>query len=183
MPKVIFGFTGLIASGKGTAAHYLEEKHQASTYRFSTMLRDILDRIYVEHTRDNIIRISESIRTLFGEDIMAKTMATDVEKDTGERVVVEGIRRLADISYLRELPHFVLVEIFGDPKVRYERLIHRGENADDTTKTYEQFLADHERSTEKSILDVIPLAKERIDNNGSEEALHAQLDALVKKYS
>jgi hypothetical protein len=62
-------------------------------------------------------------------------------------------------------------------------LIQRGENADDATKTYEQFLADHERSTEKSILEVVPLAKERIDNNGDQEDLHKQLDALVEKYT
>lgn len=183
MSKVIFGFTGLIASGKGTAAKYVEEKYGADTHRFSTMLRHLLDRIYIPQTRDNIIKISEAIRSLFGEDIMAKTIAHDVENDHHDIVVVEGIRRPADIAYLRELPHFVLVEIFGDPKTRYERLVQRGENADDTSKTYEQFLADHERSTEKSILEVVPLAKERIDNNGDQENLHKQLDALVEKYT
>jgi hypothetical protein len=61
-------------------------------------------------------------------------------------------------------------------------LITRGENADDNTKTYEQFLTDHQRSTELSILDVIPQAKERIDNNGTIEGLYGQLDELVKKY-
>jgi dephospho-CoA kinase len=181
--KVILGFTGLISSGKGTVASYLEKKYEASTYRFSTMLRELLDRIYVEQNRDNIIKISESIRSLFGEDIMAKAMAKDVEKDTNQIVVVEGIRRTADIEYLRQLPHFVLVEIFADPKVRYERLISRGENTDDNSKTYEQFLADHERSTEKSILEVLPFASEHIDNNGDEESLHAQLDELIKKYT
>lgn len=181
--KVIFGFTGLISSGKGTVASYFEKKYNASTYRFSTMLRQLLDRIYVEQNRDNIIKISESIRTLFGEDIMAKAMAKDVEKDTNQIVVVEGIRRPADIEYLRQLPHFVLVEIFADPMVRYERLISRGENTDDNSKTYEEFLADHQRSTELSILEVIPFATERIDNNGSEEQLHGQLDQLVKKYT
>lgn len=180
--KVIFGFTGLISSGKGTVAAYLETKYSASTYRFSTMLRNLLDRIYVPQTRDNIIKISESIRTQFGEDIMAKTMAHDVDNDITSIIVVEGIRRLADIEYLQKLPHFVLVEIFADEQVRYNRLIQRGENDDDKSKTFEQFLEDHKRSTELSILDVIPLAKEKINNNGTEEELHQQLDALVQKY-
>ncbi len=181
--KIVFGFTGLISSGKGTVASYLEKKYGASTYRFSTMLRDLLDRIYVEQSRDNIIKISESIRSLFGEDIMAKAIAKDVEKDAHPLIVVEGIRRPADIEYLRKLPNFVLVEIFADPEIRYKRLISRGENSDDNSKTYEQFLADHQRSTELSILEVIPFATERIDNNGDEEALHTQLDELIKKYT
>lgn len=178
--KVILGFTGLLASGKGTAAKYLEEKHMAATFRFSTMLRDILNRVYVPHARDNMIRLSEFLRGAYGEDIMAKTMFKDIEKDTAKVVVIEGIRRLADIE--QDAPNFVLVEIFAEPKIRYERLIKRGENPDDNSKTYEQFLADHRRSTEVSILEVIKHATERVDNNGDLASLHKQLDELVKKY-
>ncbi|HYE60206.1 MAG TPA: AAA family ATPase [Candidatus Kapabacteria bacterium] len=181
--KVILGFSGLLASGKGTAAKYLEEKHGASTYRFSTMLRDALDRFYLPHTRDNLIKISEILRGTFGEDLMAKTMAGDVEKDPNPLVVVEGIRRMADIEYLKRIPGFVLVEIGADPKIRYDRLIQRSENADDKTKTYEAFLQDHERSTEKSIPEVLTHATEHVDNNGSMEDLHTQLDTLAKKYA
>lgn len=181
--KIIFGFTGLLASGKGTAAKYLEEKHGAATFRFSTMLRDILNRIYVPQARDNMIRLSEFLRGAYGEDVMAKTIAEDVKKSQNKIIVVEGVRRLADIAYLSKLPHFVLVEIFADPKIRYARLIKRGENSDDNSKTYKQFLADHNRSTELSILDVIKQARERIDNNGDLADLHKQLDELVKKYA
>lgn len=180
--KVILGFTGLLASGKGTAAKYLEEKHQAATFRFSTMLRDILDRVYVPQTRDNMIRLSEFLRGTYGEEVMAKTIAEDVEKSDEKIVVVEGVRRMADIAYLSKLPNFILVEIFAEPRTRYERLIKRGENPDDNSKTYEQFLADHQRSTELSILDVIKHATERVDNNGDLANLHKQLDELVKKY-
>lgn len=183
MAKLILGFSGLLASGKGTAAAYLEKKYQASTYRFSTILRDVADRLYIEQSRDNLIRLSEIIRGTFGEDILAKAMAKDVANDPKELVVIEGIRRMADIEYLQKIPGFVLVEIFADPKIRYERLTKRGENVDDTTKTYEQFLADHQRSTELSILEVIKEAKEKVDNNGSLEDFHQQLDALVKKYT
>jgi dephospho-CoA kinase len=180
--KIIFGFTGLMASGKGTAAKYFEEKYSASTYRFSTMLRDVLNRLHLEHTRDNLIKLSEVLRTGFGEDILAKTIAKDAEKDSGAIVIIEGIRRRADILYLEQLPHFVLVEIAADIMVRYNRLTQRRENPDDATKTFEQFSEDHKRSTEITIPEVALLAKEHIDNNGNEEHLHQQLDLLLKKY-
>src|SRR3989338_3131596 len=167
--KIIFGFGGLMASGKGTAAKYLEEAHGATTFRFSTMLRDALNRFYLPHTRDNLIKISEIMRGTFGEDLMAKTMAHDVEKTDARLVVVEGIRRMADIEYLKRLPNFVMVEIFADPKTRHKRMTERGENPDDRTKTFEQFLKDHERSTEMSIPEVLTHATEKIDNNGSPE--------------
>ncbi|HBV58263.1 MAG TPA: hypothetical protein DEB73_03330 [Candidatus Magasanikbacteria bacterium] len=179
--KIILGFTGLLASGKGAAAKYLEAKHGAATFRFSNMLRDILNRVYVPQARDNMIRLSEFLRGAYGEDIMAKTMFKDIAKDSAKVVVIEGIRRLADIE--QNTPNFVLVEIFADPKIRYERLIKRGENPDDNSKTYEQFLADHKRSTEVSILEVIKHATEKVDNNGDLADLHKQLDELVKKYA
>ncbi len=181
--KIILGFAGLMASGKGTAAKYLAERHGATTHRFSTMLRDALDRFYLTHTRDNLIKISEIIRGTFGEDTMARTMAKDVENDTAPLIVVEGIRRLADIEYLKKLPNFVLVEIFADIKIRHARLNARRENPDDATKSFAQFAAEHERSTELTILDVVQFAAERIDNNGTVAELESALDRLVKKYT
>lgn len=181
--KVILGFTGLIACGKGTSAEYLNDKYGATTYRFSTMLRDLLDRIYVSHTRDNMIKMSEFVRETYGEDIMAKTMAKDVENDKNSIIVVEGIRRQADIEYLSKNPDFVLVSIEVDPETRYSRLVKRGENEDDKTKTYEQFLEDHKRSTEMSIPPVMEKASEVVDNNESLEQLNDKLDKLMEKYT
>ena len=180
--KIILGFVGQLASGKGTAAKYFETKYQASTFRFSTMLRDLLTRLHLEHSRDNLIKISEAVRGTFGEDTMAKVMAKDAETSANNSIIIEGIRRMADIEYLFKLPNFVLVEIFADPHTRHERLIKRGENADDNTKTFEQFMEDHKRSTEMSIPEVAGHATEHIDNDGSVEQLYKQLDTLIEKY-
>lgn len=180
--RCILGFSGLLASGKGTSAAYIEKTYGASTYRFSTILRDLLNRVYIEHTRDNLIKISEIMRETFGEALLAQAMAKDVENDTHSIIVVDGIRRMADIEYLQKIPGFVLVEIVAKPETRYERLIARSENTDDQQKTYEEFLADHQRSTEISILEVTKHATEHIDNNGSLDDLYRQLDTLVATY-
>ncbi len=180
--KVILGFTGLMAGGKGTVAKYFETKYQAGAYRFSTMLRDMLTRIHLEHSRDNLVKMSECVRGTFGEGTMARAIAKDVAADKNKIIIVEGIRRLADIEYLSKLPNFVLVEIFADATVRHARMNQRGENPDDKTKTFEQFLEDHKRSTEMTIPEVASHATERIDNNGSRENLYRELDALIKKY-
>lgn len=180
--KIILGFVGQLASGKGTVAKYFETKYHASTFRFSTMLRDLLDRIYLEHNRDNLIKMSEAIRHTFGEDILAKTMSLDAETSDNNLIIVDGIRRMADIEYLFKLPNFVLVEIFADPHTRHERMTKRGENQDDNTKTFEQFMEDHKRSTEVTIPEVASHATERMDNNGTLEKLYKQLDNLINKY-
>jgi dephospho-CoA kinase len=183
MSQLIFGLTGFLGSGKDTVANYFEEKYGATTLGFSDMLRDILRRLHLDISRDTLVKISEGIREKFGEDIMAKAMSVDVKQNKSDFVVIDGVRRPEDIRYLSELPYFVLIEVYADDRVRYERLIKRSENTDDKGKTFEQFLADHKRSTEVTIRDTIKLAKERVNNNGTEENLSRQLDELYAKYS
>lgn len=181
--KIIIGLVGKIASGKGMAVAYLQEKYGAGCYRYSTVLRDLLTRIYAEHTRDNLIKMSEVIRAGFGDDILTTTLLQDALKDPRPIIIVDGVRRLPELDALLPRPEFVLVEIYADPEVRYRRLTARSENADDQKKTYAEFLADEQRSTEVTIDAVIAKAHEQINNNGSAEELHQQIDALISKYT
>ena len=183
MKKLIIGLTGSISSGKGTVVEHLEKKYGASGYTFSTMLKDALKRFHLEINRDNLIKMSEIIRETFGEDTMAKTMGKDVESDAHEIIVVDGVRRMADIEYLKKIDGFVLVKLEAKSETRYKRMITRGEKADDNSKTYDEFLADAKRSTEVSIDEVKQYAQESLDNNGSFEELYAQVDTLVAKYA
>lgn len=180
MAKIILGFTGLPACGKGTAAKYYSKKYGSPTFRFSTSMRDLLDRLYLPQSRENMSAISRITRETFGQDLYAKVMAGDVGKADHDIVIVEGIRRMEDVQELKKLANFKLVAIEADMKVRYERLKIRGENSDDNTKTWEEFKADHQLETELTIPSVMEKADIRIDNNGSLEDLHKQLDELVK---
>ena len=179
--KIILGFTGLISCGKGTAAKYFVSKYGASSFRFSTMLRDVLDRLHLEHSRENMSGISKVLREHFGQDMMAKVMAKDVEEVKTSLVVVDGIRRMEDIKYLRALQNFKLIAIDVDMKVRYQRLIKRDENPDDKNKTWEEFEADHKLETEVTILETMKVADVYIDNNGDLDSLYKQLDQLINK--
>jgi dephospho-CoA kinase len=180
--KIIIGLTGEIASGKGTAAKYLVEHHKAVTYRFSTILRDIVKRLHLTEDRDTLQKISTFMRKEFGEDTLAKVMFEDAKHDEHMLIVIDGVRRLEDVKYLRELPEFKLVYITAPMRTRYERLVVRGENADDTTKTYEDFGNDHQRESEREITKLEPFAQEIVDNAGSLPEFYAQLDAIIKKY-
>ncbi len=181
--KIIIGFVGDIAAGKGTLADYLTLKYNSNTYRFSTMLRDILDRIHTDKTRENLQNISTLLRELFGQDIMSKVIAKDVTEDAGQLVVVDGIRRPTDISYLKENPGFHLVYISAKPEIRYERLKARNENHGDAEKTFEQFCIDGQAETETLIKELGAQAEDTIYNDGNYEELYAQIEALLKKYT
>lgn len=181
MKKIVLGFVGEIASGKGTVCQYLIDQYHASSYRFSTILRDVLDRLHLEHSRDNMQRLSTGLRQTFNEELLAIVMAEDVKNDQAEIICVDGIRRLADIVYLEKIPNFHLIHVYAEEKTRYQRIIERAENADDKNKTFEQFQKEHLRETELTIPQVTAKATIKINNNGQRENLYRELDQLIKK--
>jgi len=181
MAKIILGLAGEIASGKGTVAEYVVEKYGGSAHRFSTMLRDILDRLYLEHSRENTSKISTVLRQNFGEDVLAKIMREEVQRDACQVIIVEGIRRVADIEYLKELPEFKFIYVEADINKRYERLIQRGENVDDKGKTFEQFEKDHQLETELQIKDLKNHADFVIYNGGDIKGLEKQVDKIINQ--
>lgn len=177
---MILGLAGEIASGKGTAAGYLVKKYGGSSHRFSTMLRDILDRLYLGQNRENMQQLSTIVRRAFGEDTLARVVFEDIKRDGNEIIVVDGVRRLADIKYLRGLPEFKMVYLEADMEKRYARIVKRGENVDDKSKTFEKFKKDHEGEPEAQIRNLKSHSDFTVDNNGTFEDLYRQIDQIIK---
>ncbi len=181
MAKLILGFAGQMGCGKGTLAKHVGQNYHASTHRFSTILRDMLDRIHVEQSRENISTLSTVLRKNFGENVFAKSMYHDVQEDLHDIVLVDGVRRMQDLQYLRELDHFKLVYIDADLQKRYERILTRKENTGDDHKTFEQFQRESELETEVQIADLKNYSQYVINNDGNFSELYAQIDEIIKQ--
>lgn len=182
MNKLIIGLAGQIASGKDTVADYIEEKYGGVKVSFSGPLKDILARLYLPFDRSHLSKLAQALIDTFGSDTLSKTIATEIEQSDKDIFVLPNIRREGDIEHLKKNPGFILVGVKTDIKKCYERLIQRGEKSDDKTKTWEQFQKDLMLSTEVDIPDLIEKSEIKIDNNGTLEDLHRQVDELIQKY-
>jgi len=179
--KIILGLVGELAAGKGTVVKYLEDEYQVTSYRFSTPLRDVLNRMHIEVNRQNMQILSLILRNAFGQNLLAKTISEDAKNYKNKLIIIDGIRRPADIEFLEKLPEFKLIYITADIKIRYNRLISRNENADDKNKTFEEFIKDHEVETELAIPSMGKNAGHIIDNSGNLKNLYCQLDKIISK--
>lgn len=183
MTKIIIGLVGTLASGKETTKKYIVEKYNAKDCRFSSILRDAMNRTAIPISRENLQKFSTLLRENFGENILAKAIANDASKLDADIVVIDGVRRFTDIEHLEKLPNFTLVKIDADSKTRYERLKKRNENIGDDKKTFDEFMKEQEAEADKQIPEVMKAAKYSIDNSGSFENLYKQIDEIIKKLS
>ena len=182
MSKIIIGFVGKIASGKDVSKKYLEEKYGVHSYRYSTVLRDILNRLYQPINRQNMQNLSLDLRTRFGSDLLAQVIIEDISRDEQEAVIIDGIRRLDDVASLKKkFPDLHIISIDADPKIRYNRSVKRNENIGDQEKTFDQFLLEEKAEAELEIPTVMATSEYQIDNNGTMDELYGQLDNIMAK--
>ena len=179
--KIILGFVGDLAAGKGTVCAYLKKKYGCNAYRFSTMLRDVLDRMHIEKSRENLQTVSRVLRENFGQDLLSKSIVGDVVNDPQMIVAVEGIRRPTDVAYLEKLPGFQLIYLTAEPQLRWHRLIKRNENPGDDKKTFEQFLTDEQVEADQLIKKFGQQAKFTINNNGNFEEFYREMDKILAR--
>lgn len=182
MAKIIIGLVGPMASGKDVAKKYIEEKYNAKSVKFSTVMRDILGRLFVQHSRENLSILSTVLRQTFGQDLFAKVIAKESIDHDAPIVVIDGMRRNSDIEHLMSLSNFYLVSIDADSFVRYKRMKLRNENTGDNARTYEEFIAQHQLETETQILEVMSEAKFAIDNTEDGfGTLYKKVDEIIEK--
>jgi dephospho-CoA kinase len=178
---MVIGFTGQLGAGKGTATKYLVEKYGAVSRQFSGPLRDIITRLHQTITREHMQDLAKALRGVFGTNVLAETLLSDLKSETAPIAVMEGFRYLDEYKIMRQHPHFVFVAIEAPFDVRLGRVQQRPENVGDSQVTAELFAKQHEHETEKAIPELISKADHHINNSGTIEQLYAQLDALMAK--
>lgn len=181
MPKLIIGLVGQPGCGKGTAADLLKEKYGAGYVRFSGILGQILDLLVVEKTRENFIKLSNSVRREFGEDVLSYAIERACLNTPEDVVVVDGIRRPEDIVALEPLPQFKLISIDVSPELRFERMKNRGEKAGESEMSWEQFQKEGESEAERTVPFVMERAWKTIKNEGSKEEFEEAIRAMMNE--
>lgn len=181
MNKIILGFTWEMWCGKDTAAEFIFEKFWWQKFKFSSSLRDLLDRIHVEKTRDNLASLSTELRKLYWQDILAKIMYHDVLESNETMLLIDWVRRNDDIIHLTKLPEFKLVYVDVSLENRFDRISKRWENADDIGKTIEQFQKEQLHEAETQIRWLKDVAHFVIDNNWTKDEFHSRINEMIKQ--
>ncbi len=132
--------------------------------------------------RDSMAMVANDLRAIHSPSYIIESLFNEAKID-GTNAVIESIRTEGEINALRTEPHFVLLAVNADPKVRYDRIVARGSVTDQIT--FEKFQADETRemtSTDphkQNLSRCIALADHLLNNDGTKEELYAQVDTIL----
>lgn len=134
--RIIIGLTGPIAGGKGIVAEYLKKKgfFYSST---SERVREECRQRGIEITRDSLQDVADELRRKFGPEVLAKRTWKIVEKYP--LAVIDSIRGIAEVDFLKSKPNFYLIGITAPRRIRYQRVVSRRRESDPITR--KEFLA------------------------------------------
>jgi dephospho-CoA kinase len=178
-PPRLIGLTGTNGAGKGEAAAYFTGKGYAY-FSLSDVIRDELRERGEPASRDNLIRTGNELRERFGHDVLARRTMAKV--GSGERAVIDSIRNLQEIAFLRRQKAFVLLAIDAPVEVRFARVAVRGR--DESARDLEAFRnkEEQERSGGASAqqLEACMAAADRIIvNDGTIREFHRKLEEVA----
>ena len=177
LPHKLIGLTGTNSSGKGEAAAFFKARGY-SYFSLSDIIRDELSWEQQEITRDNLIQKGNQLREEYGADILARR----VMKKVDGKAVIDSIRNLTEIAYLRAQEGFILLAIDAPVEIRYTRAKQRGRN--ESASTLEEFIAKEEEEMRQSVKGqqleaCMQAADYRVTNEGSLEDFLKKLEKFL----
>lgn len=156
LPLVVL-VAGMPGAGKSIVSEAARELG-FRVIRMGDIIRQIAARSGVVLSDEVLGSVSQRIRELYGRDIVARVaLHLACTDDKLGPVLVEGVRSLDEVSYLREhSAKCITIAVHAPPFIRYQRLLSRGRS--DDPKSWEEFKARDERELTFGLGSVIALA-------------------------
>lgn len=180
---IIIAVTGTFASGKDTAAQYLE-KEGFCHFSLSDEVREIIRERGKEPSRDEMFQIAQGACARYGNAYFAERVLEKIKKADCKKYVVTSIRRPEEAQALKQNGARIWA-VDAPLAIRFERARSRGRIGDGVT--FEAFRAQEERELAskdpggQQIGNVLRLADEKLENGGSREDFERAIELLLGK--
>jgi len=177
----IIGLAGTLASGKDVVAELLAEKHGFLHVSTGDMLRAEKKHVFGNSPEALLKRndpFANKLRETRGPGVLVELAYKEYQHSKDKfpgGLVASGIRSIGEAEKIKELGG-TLIFVDADRKIRYERAFARKRDVNDSSATFDEFVA-MERSEspkdneDKSIINLLALNKIadiHLENNGND---------------
>ena len=165
---LIVAITGMPGAGKSTATAALVKEGWKRVV-MGDVIRGETERRGLDPSAKNTGEVMKALRKERGPAAVAELCLESIKKTKAERVVVDGIRSMAEVEAFRKEAKVLLVAVLASPSRRFELLRERGRS--DDPLTFEMFGARDRRELDVGIGESIALADEVVSNQRTTPAL------------
>lgn len=174
----VMGISGLPGSGKSIASD-VAIKRGAIIVSMGDIIREEAKK-RGESTKET----ATNLRKEFGNDIVSELTIKKIKKlqedDAANLIMIEGIRSLHEVDMFRDnFDNFIILSIFANPKLRFERLKIR--MREDDSQDYEGFQKRDYQELGFGIGDVISLSDKIIVNESDIESCEEKLNEFFEE--
>ncbi|MEI7827201.1 MAG: AAA family ATPase [Euryarchaeota archaeon] len=177
---LVIGFVGFPGSGKSEATA-IAQAEGFFPVAMGDAVRSYMRERGIELSEKNVGTIANKLRAEHGMDAIAKMCIPVVRSLTSQKVVIDGIRGIAEVSaYRREFARdFRLIAISTSPEVRFERV--NGRSRPDDACSFQRFKEKDERELAWGLEEALGVAEYSIQNEGTLEELKASVSRLLEQ--
>ncbi len=181
---LIIGITGTLGAGKGTIVEYLVNNWGFTHFSVREFLLEIIRKRGLAENRDNMVSVANELRRFHGNSHIVEQLYLRATT-SGNNTIIESIRNTGEIDGLRKLGTFFLIAVDAAPEIRYSRIQDRQSETDHIS--YDEFLANELREltsvdpNAQNIRACMDQADFLLENNGSIEELHQQIDNVFNR--
>ncbi|CAI8244337.1 MAG: Adenylate kinase [Methanobacteriota archaeon] len=178
-PKIV-AICGMPGSGKGEVSK-LANQNGIPVLSMGDMIRAEAERRGLEETPGNIGLVVVSLRSQFGEQILAERLVPSVEAlshTSAPIIMIEGIRGTAEADVFKQQwgELFSLLAIVSDEDTRWQRILLRGRGEDGDRQ---DFATRNTRERKWGLGDLIENAEYKIENNSTLEQLKIDFNSWL----
>jgi dephospho-CoA kinase len=162
--RLIVCITGMPGAGKSSVASFLKEKGFAIV-TMGDVIREEAKRQGLEPTDVNLGKMMLKLRQDLGPGAVGHIVLQKLARDgdSSSKVVIDGIRSIAEVEVLKNVGHVRLLAIHASQDTRFKRLKERGRA--DAPSNGNEFAVRDERELSVGVSESIALANEMISNN------------------
>ena len=176
----IVAITGMPGAGKSTAAQALVKLGWTRVV-MGDVIRAETKRRGLEPDAKNTGEVMKLLRKEKGESAVADLCLESITKLKAVKVVVDGIRSMAEVEAFRKEAAVLLVAVDASPERRFELLKERGRK--DDPLTHEMFVERDRRELGVGIGKAIALADETVSNqHATAGRLAAEITHVVERW-
>ena len=174
----VMGISGLPGSGKSLVSDIATEKGA-----IIVSMGDII-REEAKKRGESTKETAQNLRKEFGDYIVSELTIKKIkqlsETEENNLIMIEGIRSHHEVKMFKEnFENFIILSIFANPAIRFERLLKR--MREDDSQDYEGFQQRDYNELNFGIGNVISLSDKLIINESDIESFREKIDEFFKE--